>query len=346
MIWRRIFNIETVGTKEDFFQLGGDSLALTLMLAEVDVEFGADNRVEFFSSPNIETLARIVTRSPARAGEASPFVALQPNGSRIPFFCIPGADENPYYFLDLAKGLGQDQPFLVVRDTRPLEDRGVYTLEEHAARFRAAILARCPAGPYLLGGHCYGGILAFEIARQLVAQGQHVALLALFEAPTPGYPKPVRHWRRYLRQSGTLVSALLRGKGVIVLEQIRAHLGVWETLFGRKQQALTRRVLVATRMQALIQPIEPVELRNERAARAYIPGRLKCNVVHFLAADELHSAVILDDPRLGWGDVVDEDFSVPQVPGIADGIFKPPNVGQLREQLRVLLDHENARHDQ
>ena len=66
--------------REDFFQLGGDSLALTLMLAEVDIEFGPDDRAEFLSSPNVETLARIVMRSPARRSEPSPFVALQPNG--------------------------------------------------------------------------------------------------------------------------------------------------------------------------------------------------------------------------------------------------------------------------
>ena len=62
-----------------------------------------------------------------------------------------------------------------------------------------------PESPYLLGGHCYGGILAFEIARQLVAAGQNVALLVLFETPTPGYPKIVRHWKKYLRQSADFV---------------------------------------------------------------------------------------------------------------------------------------------
>ena len=65
-------------------------------------------------------------------------------------------------------------------------------------------------------------------------------------------------------------------------------------------------------MQAVIQPIERIEFRNQRAARAYIPGKLKCNVVHFLAADELHSTLLLDDPRLGWGDVVGDGFSVHQ----------------------------------
>jgi thioesterase domain-containing protein len=342
-MWRKILKIESVDTRDDFFQLGGDSLALALMMAEVDVEFGSDDRAEFLSSPNVETLARILMRAPPKRSATSPFVALQPNGSRIPFFCIPGADENPYYFLDLAKELGQDQPFFVVRDPRPLQDRGVYTLQQHAARFCTAILAMRPESPYLIGGHCYGGIVAFEIARQLVAAGRDVALLVLFEAPTPGYPKIVRHWRKYLRQSATLVSGLLRGENVIAWQQVRSHLGVWRTLVRRKQQATARRILVSTRMQAAIPPIEPIEFRNERAARAYIPGKLKCPVVHFLAADELHTTLILDDPRLGWSNVVGEGFSVHRVPGIADAIFKPPNVSELGSQLHLLLDRENAR---
>ena len=341
-IWQRILKIERAGIRDDFFQLGGDSLALTLLMAEVEMDFGPEDRAEFLSSPTIETLARMMTRSPVRPSEKSPLVALQPRGSRIPFFCIPGADENPYYFLDLSKGLGQDQPFFIVRDSRPLGDRGVYSVEEHAARFCAAIRSLRPEGPYLLGGHCYGGIVAFEIARQLVAGGQDVGLLALFEVPTPGYPKVVRHWKRYVRHSATLFSTLVDRKSHVDFSQVRSHLGVWRKLFRRKRQALTRRALVSAGMQAVVEPIERVEFRNERAGRAYAPGKLNCKVVHFLAADEPHSTVILDDPRLGWRDVTGPGFSVRKVPGRADAIFKPPNVSELASQLHALLDGENV----
>ena len=341
-IWRRVLKVEGIGTGDDFFQLGGDSLALTLLMTEVDAEFGSEDRAAFLSSPTIETLARIVMRAPATHREKSPFVALQPNGSRIPLFCIPNADENPYYFMDLAKALGQDQPFFVVRDPQPLPERGVYTLQEHAARFRAAILSMRPQGPYLLGGHCYGGIVAFEIARQLVAGGQDVRLLALFEVPTPGYPKVVRHWKKYFRQSAILASALARGESHQGWAEVRSHLGIWRKLFGRKKQALTRRVLVSAGMQSVVESVEQIGFRNERAARAYVPGKLACDVVHFLAADEFHSTLVLDDPRLGWRDVVGRGFSVRNVPGRTDTIFKPPNVSELASQLRVLFDGVNA----
>lgn len=337
-IWRRILKIDRAGIADDFFQLGGDSLAFKQLMAEV--EFGPEDRTEFLSNPTIETMVGILARSPSRRGHSF-VVALQPRGSRIPFFCVPGADENPYYFMDLAKELGQDQPFFVVRDPRPLEDRGIYTVEEHAAHFSAAIRALHPQGPYLLGGHCYGGIVAFETARQLVAAGQQVSLLALFEVPTPGYPKVARQWKRYCRQSANLLAALLQ-RDHLNWAQVRSHAAVWKKLIRKKRQALTRRALVGAGMQSMLESIEKVGNRNERAGRAYAPGKLQCKVVHFLASDEHHSTVILDDPRLGWRDMAGPGFSVRKVPGIAAAIFQPPNVSDLASQLRGLLDGANA----
>ncbi len=340
-IWQRTLKVQSVSTRDDFFQLGGDSLALALIMAEIELEFCPEHRAEFLSSPTIETLARIVTASEENRSENSFIVALQPHGSRIPFFCIPGGYEDAYYLLDLAQPLGADQPFFVVRDPRPLRDRGVYTLEEHAAYFCRAIRSTRPNGPYLLGGHCYGGILAFEVARQLVAAGQEVRLLVFFEVPAPGYPKVVRHWKKYLKQSAALASSLKQGQTLAVLAQVRTHTGALKQLLGRKTRAIMHRVLISAGLKILIEPMEPNYFRNQRAGRAYVPKKLECDVVQFLAADERHSTLILDDPRLGWHAIVGRGFSVHEIPGTADAIFKPPNVGKLASQLRAFLDLAN-----
>jgi hypothetical protein len=81
---------------------------------------------------------------------------------------------------------------------------------------------------------------------------------------------------------------------------------------------------------------------NVRAGRTYEPKPLHCKVVHFLAADEAHSTLVLDDPRLGWRDHVGPGFSTESVPGVADGIFKQPNVPELASKLRDLLDGVHA----
>jgi thioesterase domain-containing protein len=180
--------------------------------------------------------------------------------------------------------------------------------------------------------------VAFEVARQLVANRQEVALLALIEVPTPGYPKIVRQWKKYFRYSANLLSALVRGESHVGWAGIRSHLGFWNKLFARKRQAVTRRVLISVGMHAVIEPVERIDLRNERAGRAYTPGALRCNVVHFLAADEPHSTVILDDPRLGWSDVVEHRFAVRRVPGRASAILKPRTwVNSLRNSARCSI---------
>jgi hypothetical protein len=85
-----------------------------------------------------------------------------------------------------------------------------------------------------------------------------------------------------------------------------------------------------------------MDRRNEGAGRSYRPKQLRCKVVQFIAVDERHSTLVLDDPRFGWHDHVGAGFSVQEVPGIAGGIFKEPNVFELASRLRVLLDSVNA----
>ncbi len=123
---------------------------------------------------------------------------------------------------------------------------------------------------------------------------------------------------------------------------MRTHAGVLRRLFGRKRQAVTLRALMSAGLQNVIEPMESIYIRNERTGLAYIPGRLACNVVHFLPSDEDHSTVVLDDPRLGWRETVQNSFFVRRVPGIAAGIFKPPHVVVLSAQLRSVLDPLNG----
>ena len=109
-IWKRILRIDQIGLHDDFFAIGGDSLGLVFLMTEIEFQFGVDGTLldgsEFFASPTIATLAAVIaSRAPDSAkGPRLPYVALQPLGARIPFFAIPGADENPYYFRDLCEG--------------------------------------------------------------------------------------------------------------------------------------------------------------------------------------------------------------------------------------------------
>ncbi len=173
------------------------------------------------------------------------------------------------------------------------------TVEELAKRVCQAVTRACPGGPWVLGGYCFGGVVAFEAARQLITGGGQVRLVAaLFDSKTPGYPKlrPAKgkYWRR------------LAGRKVR-MQELMAHAGTLRGLLARKVEGRLLRAGVTNL---------PVAQDNVvRAARLYVPRPLAVRVVQFLAASDHVSAQVLDDPRLGWRDVAQDGFDVHRVSG-------------------------------
>ncbi len=184
-IWESVLNIRPVGVKESFFELGGHSLLVGKLLRRIEQAFG--NRLSMaaiFDARTIEQQASML-RSGSALLRHSAVVAVQPAGSKPPFFCF-GFNAGPI-FLPLAQRLGSDQPLLGVDPTllRDNELTSPFSVESIAASLVRQIRELQPEGPYYLGGFCGGGLMAFEAASQLVAHGQQVELLALFEPQTP-----------------------------------------------------------------------------------------------------------------------------------------------------------------
>lgn len=148
--------------------------------------------------PQTAMAAGAITRREAEvAAPRERAVAVQTEGSKRPFFFLHGQFEgNAFFCYPLAHELGQDQPFYVLEPYRfdglPVPP----TFEEIAAAHLKSLRAVQLEGPYLLGGWCNGGLLAYEIARQLLAEGQKVDLLVLMDPVTLTYPARIRllHW--------------------------------------------------------------------------------------------------------------------------------------------------------
>jgi hypothetical protein len=133
------------------------------------------------------------------AASCETVIPLQPHGSLLPLFCISSDADDPLCFRPLAKFLGDDRPVLAIAN--PIEDcEREQSVEELAARVCRSIRGSRPKGPYVLGGYCLGGIVAFEAARQLISAGEEVRLVVLFDTPTPAYPRFLRGGAHYWRQ--------------------------------------------------------------------------------------------------------------------------------------------------
>jgi amino acid adenylation domain-containing protein len=184
-MWQEVLGVRNIGIRDDFFELGGHSLLIPALLLRIERTFGKRlSPAAIFQAPTIETLANLIERQNAQLVQVMP---IQPAGSKPPFFCICLA-AGPL-LRELALELGDDQPFLGLGfNPAELEQLAIpYTLADVAAHLVRAIREQQPEGPYFLGGFCLNGLIAFETARQLTAEGERVALLALFEAVNPAH---------------------------------------------------------------------------------------------------------------------------------------------------------------
>jgi thioesterase domain-containing protein len=205
-IWEDLLDVRPIGIRDDFFNLGGTSLLAVSVVERIEQVCGKTLALAtLFAGPTIEQLAQALREAGEdETGTRVPVVALQTGGSRQPFFFLHGHYlGTAYYCFPLARALGPDQPFYAL-DPYKLDDLPVPpSLETIAATHLEAVRAIQPEGPYLLGGFCNGGLVAYEMARQLHAAGQTVDLLVLMD-PMP-LPQDFQLLYRLLRDVLALV---------------------------------------------------------------------------------------------------------------------------------------------
>ena len=188
-IWEQVLGVHPIGVKDNFFDLGGHSLALVRLFARIEKElktrtFGRQQLLPavIFRAPTVEELAQVLRQEEGDRSLPS-LVPIQPHGSSTPFFWIHGDWSNAF----LSDYLGPDQPLFGLehqsQDGKAAEYTRVETIAEHYLRQIRHVQAQ---GPYLLGGFSFGGVVAFEIAQRLKAQGQTVSLLVMLDSPFPG----------------------------------------------------------------------------------------------------------------------------------------------------------------
>jgi amino acid adenylation domain-containing protein len=185
-LWEEVLDAGEVGVRDDFFDVGGHSLAALRLLAAVERLTGVRvPMATLLATPTVENLARVL-----RAGEAlsasGPLVPIQPAGDARPLFLVHAAGGNVASYAALARHLGPGQPLYGLQ-SRGIEgdDPSPAGIEEMAADYLAQLRAVQGAGPYRLGGWSMGGLVAFEMARILAAAGEEVELLALVDTRAP-----------------------------------------------------------------------------------------------------------------------------------------------------------------
>ena len=332
-IWEQVLGKQSIGVRDNFFDLGGDSLLAVRLLAQIEKTFGKNLPLAtLFQAPNIEELANILRQK----GWSAPWqtlVAIQPGGSKPPLFCIHPVGGNVLCYQTLAHHLGQEQPVYGLQAVGLDGKQAPYKrAEDMAAHYIREIRAFQPEGPYLLAGHSSAGMVAFEIAQQLVAGGQKVAVLALLDAYSP------QSLVRELPPGRTLYINflnLLRLRPEDKLSYIKQR-AVW--LHGRITRKIAKTFNLWMRLPST-EDSHPYALITEafnQAIRDYVPQVYPGQATLFRTRQQLTR--VYYDPQFGWGSLVAGGLKIHDVPGFHLTMLTEPCVQVLGEKLRACID--------
>jgi amino acid adenylation domain-containing protein len=186
-IWAEVLKLEPekIGINDNFFELGGHSLIAVQLMAKINRRFKQLLPLSaIFTAPNIAALAKLILREDAASFDI--LVPIQTSGSALPVFAIPGAGGNVLSLRPLSAALGTDQPFYGLQGMGLDGKTSPFTTVEQTAQANiAALQALQPTGPYSFIGHSYGGVVAYEMARMLLEQGEKVSSLILLDSIAP-----------------------------------------------------------------------------------------------------------------------------------------------------------------
>jgi FkbH-like protein len=358
-LWQEFLGIDGLGVEDDYFALGGTSLLAARLFAEIAHRFGVKLRLTaILESPTVRTLSRHL--EPQRIDHAGSLIELRRGGPRN-FFFVHDGDGETLLYLNLARRMPSN---LAVFGIEPRRREGVplahTSIEDMAAFYIEAMRKKQPRGPYLFGGMCAGGVIAYEMAVQLVRLGEKVELVALLDAATPQAPKlQGRITKQRLGRLGQAfadgtkskqppITRALSVASVISRKFVSAL--IWEILHRGRQLSMRARFRILRNLLARqwewprFVPGLSVRQIYDSAEAFYLPKSLSgvtVLLVRARASDAVDTPYleIYDDETLGWGAIAD-NLKIVDAEGGHSSMLQEPFVDSLALTLMPYLTHK------
>lgn len=312
-IWESVLGIRPIGMEQNFFDLGGHSILAVRLMHRIEQALGRRLPITtLLQAPTVAGLAGLLRRD-GWSPSWSSLVPIRLRGSRPPFFCVHGIGGTVLRFRDLARHLAEDQPFFGLQ-AKGLDGKQACagSVEEMAGDYIGDMRQVQPEGPYFLGGYSFGGMVALEMAQQLRAQGEEVAMVALLDT-FPGRPM----------SSAELLAKLLR---MPVREKISYSIGRARRFATYVQRRLSRQLppdLLAVRKACYL------------AESRYVPKIYRGRITVFRPSTKSLRSV--DDAMGGWNDWSAGGVEIQEISGRHDNMFFEPNVAILAQKLTECL---------
>jgi myxalamid-type polyketide synthase MxaB len=305
--------VRKVDVQQPIKDHGLDSLLALELFARIEKLYGVKLPLDILvEAPTVEQLTKRIANDEK---EWSPLLAMNTGGSNLPFYCVHGAGGNILVFEELVRYLGPDQPFYGLQSQgldgeKPISNR----IEDMASLYIEEIKAVQPVGPYMLGGYCMGGTVAFEMAQQLFAQGEEVGLLALMGTYNWGS----------IKETSILTKRYQRIQKIDVLKR-KPWLDKLASKFGRSAPKANRQSDI----------LEAVQKANEQAAFSYIPKPYPGRIFQFLPkkGDEP-----INDPEMGWNRLATGGVETIMLPAGPEEMLVTPSIRLLAEKLKSYIE--------
>jgi amino acid adenylation domain-containing protein len=352
-IWEDLLGLKPIGIRDSFFDLGGHSLLAVRLTTRIEKQFGYELPVAtLFAGDTIEYLANVLEKKSPGQRRAL-VVPIQTKGPRPPFYCVHSIGGTVNNFYRLSRCLGSDYPFYGFQAARLHEEIETASIEQTASRYIGELRQVRPAGPYLLGGYSFGGFVAFEMARQLCAQGESVPLVALLDTYSPSFatklPRPSDSADLLVQLAW--VTARQNGRFLRLSAEELRRLELDEQLtFFLEQMSKAGLASQEIDHESLYRFLKGYELR-QKAAWNYRPQPYAGRVTLFRCAEQDQmmlqrvEAAGLDaqDESYGWRENSSEPVEVHVIPGHHDRMCNEPYVQVLAELLRGCIDDIDQR---
>jgi len=324
-IWESVFDIAGLGVEDDYFELGGESLTAVTLFTELEHVFGPMPPLStLLDCPTIRKLAGRLEQLGARLPE-SIVLTVQGKGRRLALFHLHAALGNVLFVRRLLPFLDAKQPLYAI------PARGLQAGETPHRRFAAMASDYCaeirrlqPKGPYLLAGHCVGGLIAYAMAQHFVGQGEPVAGVVMIDPDYHPHAVPWLHWQN--------PSAL----HIKIWRQMLRPLWFARLWLVRLLQRLRGRVLSEPQVTGLQRQRRAAVRDGIRAAlMAYRPQPYDGKVFIICSAERRH---LLAKPGTGWPSLARQAEFI-DIGASHDEFFigALPEVGQALENILASL---------
>ncbi len=332
-IWEKVLGVVPIGITDNFFDLGGHSLLAVKLFTQVEKRFGKKLPLAtLFKAPTIKQLADIIELQ--ENASWSSLVVIQPGSSnKKPIFFIHALGGNIIGYQTLVRYLGSDQPIYGLQ-ARGLDGKSPHTkVEDMAADYIQEIRTLQPNGSYQLAGFSSGGIVAFEMAQQLVERGDRVDLLAMFDTYSPKlYIENPTRSRTFFVCLRSLLQLPLQNKWNYILAKVdwfksvlsgkpSSKFDLWSEGFSEDANPHN---------MVLIEALKRATMAN------YLPKPYSGKITLFTTKEVLRWCQYR--PHRGWDEVVQQGVEIHEVPGTHLGMLGEPNVQVLAQKMKDCLN--------